>query len=53
MSLISFDKIKVRHFHSATCFIDDFCAVNNGEEFRRPICDIYPKELKLKNYLEI
>ena len=42
------DKIKARHFHSIKRFIDDLCAINDGGEFGRSICEIYPKELKLK-----
>ena len=30
-SLISPDKIKERHFHWTTHFIDDLCAINDGE----------------------
>ena len=47
-SLISSDKIKARHFHSLKRFTDDLCAINDGGEFERSICDIYPKELELK-----
>ena len=47
-SLISFDKIKGTHFHSTKCFIDDLCAINDCEEFRRSICVIYPKEIYVK-----
>ena len=47
-SLISSDKIKARHFHSLKRFIDDLCAINDGGEFERSICNIYPKELGLK-----
>ena len=31
-SLISSDKIKAKHFHSAKSLIDDPCAINDGEE---------------------
>ena len=47
-SLIFSDKIKARHFHLTKRFIDDLCAINDGREFERSICDIFPKELKLK-----
>ena len=47
-SLISSDKIKVRYFHSTNRFIGDLCAVNDGGEFGKFICDIYPKWLELK-----
>ena len=47
-SLISSDKIKTRHFHSTECFIDDLCAISDGGEFVRSICEVYPKKLELK-----
>ena len=47
-SLTPTDKMKARHFHSTKCFIDDLCAINDGGELGRSICDIYPKELELK-----
>ena len=47
-SLISSDKIKTRHFHSAKRFIDDLCTINDSGDFGRSICDIYPKGLELK-----
>ena len=47
-SLISSDKIKARHFHSRKRFIDDLYAINDGGEFERSVCEIYPKELELK-----
>ena len=47
-SLISSDKVKARHFHSAKHFIDDLSAINDGGEFGRSVCDIYPKEIELK-----
>ena len=47
-SPISSDKIKARHSHSIKRFIDDLCAINDGGEFGRSICEIYSKELKLK-----
>ena len=43
------DKIKARHFHAAKHFIDNLCAIINDDgEFKRSICEIYPKELELK-----
>ena len=45
-SLFCSDKIKGRHFYSTKRFIDDLCAVNDGGEFGRSICDIYPKEVE-------
>ena len=47
-SLISSDKTKTSHFQSTKRFIDDLCAINDGGEFGRSFCDIYPKELELK-----
>ena len=47
-SPISSDKIKARHFDLTRHFIDDLCAINDNGEFKRSICDIYPKELQLK-----
>jgi len=46
--LISEDKIKARHFHSTKRFIDDLCALNDGNLFERVYRDIYPDELELK-----
>ena len=46
-SLISSDKTKAKYFHSRKRFIDDHCAINDGREFGRFVCDIYPKELEL------
>ena len=51
-SLISSDKIKARHFRTTKCFIDNLCALNDGGEFGRSICDIYPKDLELKVELQ-
>ena len=48
LSLISSDKIKGRHFYSTKRFIDDLSTINDGGEFGRLICEIYPKELELK-----
>ena len=47
-SLISQDKAKARHFHSTRRFIDDLCAINDGNLFNRVYKDIYPEELELK-----
>ena len=46
--LISTDKIKARHFHSTKRFIDDLCAINDGNLFATVYKDIYPEELELK-----
>ena len=48
LSLTSSDKIKRRYFHSTKRFIDDLSTINDGGEFGRLICEIYPKELELK-----
>ena len=40
--------MKARHFHSTKRFIDDLCAMNDGEEFGKSYPDIYPPELDLK-----
>ena len=45
-SLISSDNIKARHFHSTKHFIDDLCAITDGREFERSICEIYPKNIR-------
>ena len=45
--LISSDKIKARHFHSTKRFIDDLCALNDGGELGRSICDIFLMKLEL------
>ena len=47
-SLISSDKIKARHFYLTKRFIDDLCAVNDGGELGKSICEIYPQECELK-----
>ena len=47
-SLNSSGKIKTRHFHLTQGCIEDLCTINDGAEFGRPICDIYPKELEPK-----
>ena len=46
--LISSDKIKGRHFHSTKRFIDDICTINDDGEFKRSICEIYPRGVELK-----
>ena len=46
--LISSDKVKARHFHSTKRFIDDLCAINDGNLFGQIYKDIYPEELELK-----
>ena len=46
--LVSSDKLDAKHFHSAKYFIDDVSTINDGGEFGRSICDIYPKEFRLK-----
>ena len=46
--LIEQDKVKARHFHSTKRFIDDLCAVNDGNVFESVYREIYPDELELK-----
>ena len=46
--LISTDKVKARHFHSTKRFIDDLCAINDGNLFGTIYKEIYPDELELK-----
>ena len=46
--LISSDKIRAKRFHATKRFIDDLCAINDGEEFKSSFLNIYPKELELK-----
>ena len=46
--LIEQDKVKARHFHSTKRFIDDLCAVNDGNMFESVYREIYPDELELK-----
>ena len=41
-------KIKLRHLYSTKYFIDDIFAINDEGEFRRFVCDTYPKELEGK-----
>ena len=47
-TLIQSNKAKARHFHSTKRFIDDLCAINDGDEFGKCYKDIYPEELELK-----
>ena len=47
-TLISTNPVKARHFHSTKRFIDDLCAINDGNEFGNVYKDIYPEELELK-----
>ena len=42
------DKVKARHFHSTKRFIDDLCAINDGNLFQSVYREIYPDELELK-----
>ena len=46
--LITTDKVKARHFHGTSRFIDDLCAINDGNLFGQIYKDIYPEELELK-----
>ena len=46
--VISPDKVKARHFHSAKHFIDNICGINDGGESKRYICEIHPIELEIK-----
>ena len=46
--LIEEDKVKARHFHSTKRFIDDLCAINDGNLFQSVHEQIYPAELELK-----
>ena len=36
----------MRHFHSTKRFIDDNCAIIDGEEFEKSICEKYQKEFE-------
>ena len=47
-SLIPDDRLSARHFHSTKRFIDDLCALNDGNLFERVHREIYPDELDLK-----
>ena len=47
-SLIYFDKIKRKHFHTTKSITDDLCAINDGGEFEKSICEIFPEELRHK-----
>ena len=40
--------MKARHFNSTKRFIGDLDGGDGGGEFGRPICEMYPKERKLK-----
>ena len=40
--------MKARHFHSTKRFIDDLCAINDGNMFGEIYKEIYPEELELK-----
>ena len=42
------EKVKARHFHGTKRFIDDLCALNDGDEFGKSYREIYPEELELK-----
>ena len=46
--LIKSDKIKAKKYHGTSRFIDDLCALNDGEEFKNSYKEIYPAELQLK-----
>ena len=46
--LIQSDRMKARHFHSTKRFIDDLCAINDGNLFGQIYQEIYPEELELK-----
>ena len=46
--LIEENKVKARHFHSTKRFIDDLCAINDGNLFQSVYGEIYPDELELK-----
>ena len=47
-ALIPKDRMSVRHFHSTKRFIDDLCAIDDGNLFKRVHCEIYTDELELK-----
>ena len=44
--LISSGSYKVHKYHAFSWFIDDLCAINDGNEFLTSFKKIYPKELK-------
>ena len=46
-NLIRINKFSGRQFHSASRFIDDLYALNNGGKFGKAFLEIYPKELEL------
>merc|ERR1712215_370826 len=47
-NLIKSDDIRSRKFHECFRFIDDLICLNDGEEVRKSINEIYPDELELK-----
>ena len=46
--LIKTDIVRATKFHGIFRFIDDLCALNDGEEFQKSYMEIYPPELELK-----
>lgn len=47
-TLITENKKNARHFHATKRFIDDLCALNDGNLFEKVYQEIYPDELELK-----
>ena len=47
-NLVSLGSTRAFNFHSTSRFIDDLCAINDGNEFSTCHGDIYPPELELK-----
>ena len=47
-NLITSDNIRSRKFHGCFRFIDDLICLNDGDEFKKSINEIYPDELELK-----
>jgi len=47
-NLIKTDVVRAKKFHGTFRFIDDLCALNDGNEFLNSYKEIYPKELELK-----
>ena len=47
-NLIKTDIVRAKRFHGTFRFIDDLCALNDGNEFLHSYKEIYPKELVLK-----
>ena len=47
-NLITSDNIRSRKFHGCFRFIDDLISLNDGDEFKKSINEIYPDELELK-----